>query len=284
MSRKKLISVVILATVLSIGIGYLLVSQSDDESDDPSSGSGGLEAAVAGIAGRITQVEYSSTSTLIHLEFEHPTLDESRLGNLFFFTPDDMTLEGFNPAFPMVHTIRRGVSGIDRRELRVGAVEDPLQAVTLSIARLCVLRSADTPACDYRDGPWTFRWTPGLDAVDPIARRSRIDQMQEIDGVVVSLLEVQISSNEMLVTATFEGESLVTGQRVVTGDMRMTTTSGKDVHAEGGGGSSDEPSGIVKFFRFPAPDPGLTEVRITAEIEPGPGAGSRELNFTVSLP
>jgi hypothetical protein len=238
---------------------------------------------VAGIEVRIANVEYSSTSTVIHLELVHPTFEQSRIGYFFFFAPSDIKLSGFADEFPITRTIRRGVDHVDRREFRVGEVLDPTEPVGLVIERLCLLRDGITPACDYQDGPWVFEWIPGSASVDPVDRRLELRQSKEVAGVTVTLDEIRLSSNEMLITARFIS-AMNPSETVLPGTLSMIQGGGKDLPAEGGGGGTEDVPGLLKWYRFPVPDASVDEVTIRVEIEPGTNGPSGEVTFVVPIP
>jgi DNA-binding CsgD family transcriptional regulator len=127
-----------------------------------------LEADVAGVLIRLVNVEYSSTSTTLHLELHHPYLDTSRLGYLFVFnTGSDLAFEGFESVERTQATRHRASGGIDRTEMRLGAVRDLNQEVKFEIRRLCLFPSQDAIGCDFRDGPWTFAWVPATGPLPP---------------------------------------------------------------------------------------------------------------------
>ncbi|HEX5370423.1 MAG TPA: hypothetical protein VFY10_13495, partial [Dehalococcoidia bacterium] len=75
-------------------------------------------------------------------------------------------VQGFAPVERIDQALHHGENGVDRRDLRLGAVQDPNAPVVFEIERLCPFQ-ADLH-CDYRDGPWRFEWTPGAAAVDSV--------------------------------------------------------------------------------------------------------------------
>jgi DNA-binding CsgD family transcriptional regulator len=171
------VAVAVFAMIL-LGVGILTMNSRASSDDDSAAAPTpvheqpqppGLEADVAGVLVRIVNIEYSSTSTTLHLELRHPYLDTTRTGYLFLPTsnPNDVTSEGFQSVDRIQGALHRATGGIDRREMKLGAVEDVNREVAVEIKRLCLFQSADDPRCEWRDGPWRFAWVPATGPATP---------------------------------------------------------------------------------------------------------------------
>jgi DNA-binding CsgD family transcriptional regulator len=163
------VAVAVLAMVL-LGVGVLAMKyRASSDSDTAAAPTPvqeqqppALEADVAGVLVRIVSVEYSDTSTKLHLELHHPYLDSSRIGYIFGATrPSETAFEGFEASVDAGRiSLGRGQGAIERREVTLGPVQDMNQEVKFEIKRLCLFQSADALGCESRDGPWRFAWVP----------------------------------------------------------------------------------------------------------------------------
>jgi hypothetical protein len=253
---------------MSVSI-YLLLKDGQTERGETTS----LVRDVDGVQVRLAEVEYSSTSTRLVFELRHPYLESSREGALFSgFPSGDLAIEGFEPVARIEQRRGRAVEGIDRREIRLGAVQEPSKPVVFEIKRLCLYQSADTPLCDYRDGPWRFEWVPGSAAVDPISVTIPVNESQTIDGITVRVGEVKVSSSEIVVSvARFAGNRQLPQFGP---DLEIVLPDGKVVHGEGGGGTSEDPPDMLKIYRFPSLPQGVREftLRPPLTLTKGPAA------------
>jgi hypothetical protein len=276
---KLSLAAVLLGMIAGV-VGYFAVFRAEPEANP-------LDALVAesnGVTMRIVDIRYGATSTRVTLDLYHPYLDTSRTGRLFMpFSDNELYLEGFEPVDRIERRGGRAIDGVERLELRLGAVKDPDRSVVISIERICVLQVDE--ACEFRDGGWRFEWVPGPEAVDPRDVRIEVNQERSTDGIRISLSKVHVSSLEVLVTLSADASEYLSGGPFHRVDLAvrpiMTLPDGTSVGGEGGGGSPEDPASTFKTYRFPALPEDVHSFAIS--IEPFLTEQMRPLEFRFSL-
>ena len=157
-----------------------------------------------GITVRLQNGSYSSTRSTFLLAMDNPFAASTRIGPLF--APiDDASIQVSGLASEKVLGQRpgRGEGGVETRLLSLGPVTG--EQVSIEITKLCVFVSPDGP-CEERTGSWSFQFSPGTDADDPIAIRKVVNQEATVDGVTFRIGELALSSSETIVTYSVEHE------------------------------------------------------------------------------